>query len=520
MVFIEMGESLLMRFKKILLGIFLAVIVLLLIGFLILKHLVSPEKVVNSGALKELTREEKLEDFNYLYATLKDSFPFFEVEKDKTGFDWLESKAKFEEQIKATKNNEEFYYTLKTIVTMIQNAHTGVVAPSGYDDMVTIYSSINNKPWGDILTQSGVKEKYSDWSKIVNENKVVLPIKIKYVEGKYVVIEDLKNIKKGAILETIDDMPIDDYFKANLDKYYLNYDDKRDRLYIKSNMITVASRKDYKVTADFEDKKGITEDLKPIKYEQNTAASASTSSSEEKILADNKVAYVKVKSMSSKTLEADGKKLIEFYKSIKDYPYLIIDIRGNGGGSDYYWQKNIVEPLISQSKSAEFAMAYKGEYIKPFLLGRGITTKSISNLPQKFSSKYVLEMERFTATSRTVKPQNTVGFSGNIYLLVDDYVYSSSESFAAFCKTTGFAKLVGTTTGGDGIGIDPCVLALPNSGLVVRFSLDMGINGDGTVNEKTHTKPDIYSETTYEDFVRDKDTKLNKVLELCGSGTH
>jgi hypothetical protein len=81
---------------------------------------------------------------------------------------------------------------------MIHNAYTTVLAASGYENMVTTYSSINNKAWGELLTQSGVKEKYSDWSKIVNENKVVLPIKIKYVDGLYVVIEDLKNISKRA----------------------------------------------------------------------------------------------------------------------------------------------------------------------------------------------------------------------------------------------------------------------------------------------------------------------------------
>jgi C-terminal processing protease CtpA/Prc len=124
-------------------------------------------------------------------------------------------------------------------------------------------------------------------------------------------------------------------------------------------------------------------------------------------------------------------------------------------------------------------------------------------------------MERFTTASKTIKPQNSVGYKGKVYLLVDDYVYSSSESFAAFSKASGFAELVGITTGGDGIGIDPCMLALPNSGLVVRFSLDMGINSDGTVNEKEHTKPSIYVGTSYEDFLQGKDTILNKALELC-----
>ena len=501
--------------KKILMGLIVTVTVLFLIGFFAFKLLVSPEKIVKTGPLKELTTEEKLEDFRYAFATLKDSFPFFEIEKGKTGFDWLSNKDKFEEQIKETKNNEEFYNTLKGIVAMIQNGHTGILSPTYYEDMVPGYSSITNHAWGQVLTQKGVKEKYTDWAKIVKENKVVLPIKLRYVEGRYIVTEDFKSIKKGYIIDSIEGKSIDAFFKDNLDKYYLNYDDKRDKLYVKSSSIIVASGRHYKVSAVSKDNKRKTEYLTPVKQEPNITSLVSTSYSEEKILKENHIAYLKVKSMSNKTLEADGKKILEFYKSTKDYPYLVIDIRGNGGGTDIYWQKNIVEPLISEAKSYEVAMAYKGNYIDPFLIGRGIITKPIDKLPEEFTSNYALAMERFTATSRTVKPKNTVGFKGRIFLLVDDYVFSSSESFAAFCKATGFAELVGTTTGGDGIGIDPCVMGLPNSGLVVRFSLDMGISSDGTVNEKSHTKPNIYSETTYEDFIQGKDTILNKVLEIC-----
>jgi hypothetical protein len=502
-------------FKKILKGILMVGAILFLIGFSALKLLVSPEKVVKSGPLKELTYEEKLEDFRYVYGILKDSFPFFEIEKDKTGFDWISNKDKFEEQIKGTKNNEEFYNVLKGIVAMIQNGHTGVLSPTYYEGMVQSYSSIGNHAWRQVLTQKGVKEKYKDWSKIVKENKVVLPIKLRYVEGRYTVTEDFKSIPKGYVIESIEDKPIDAYFRENLDKYYLNYDDKREKLYVKSNMVIAESGRDYKVVAVSQDNKSRSEYLTPIKYEQNSSNTENISSSEEKILKENQVAYLKVKSMSNRTLKSDGEKILEFYKSIKNYPYLVIDIRGNGGGTDNYWQSNIVEPLISETISSAIAMTYKGNYIKPFLRGRGITTKPIDKLPEEFKSKYASSMERFTASSRTVKPKNTVGFKGKIYLLVDDFVYSSSESFAAFCKTTDFAKLVGTTTGGDGIGIDPCVMALPNSGLVVRFSLDMGIASDGTVNEKAHTKPDIYVETSYEDFVKGKDSILNKVLEIC-----
>lgn len=83
-------------------------------------------------------------------------------------------------------------------------------------------------------------------------------------------------------------------------------------------------------------------------------------------------------------------------------------------------------------------------------------------------------------------------FKGKIYLLVDRGVYSAAEAFSAFSKATGFAKLIRTTTGGDGVGYTPILFVLPNSRLVVAIPSCMGINPDGTANEETCTSPDIY----------------------------
>ena len=79
----------------------------------------------------------------------------------------------------------------------------------------------------------------------------------------------------------------------------------------------------------------------------------------------------------------------------------------------------------------------------------------------------------------------------NIYLLVDGVVYSSSEAFVVFCKATQFAKLAGRQTGGDGIGQDPFILTLP-SGIVIRYTGEMGLNPDGSSNEEKGTQPDIF----------------------------
>ncbi len=503
------------RLNKALRIILCIVIALCAIGYGLIRLLITPEKVVKKGQLKELTAEEKLEDFRYMYDILKDSFPFFKVEMEKTGFDWLANKEKFEKQIAATKSNEEFYYTLSGIVKMIQNGHTGVVTPSRYDSMAQSYNNAINHPWNTVLNQSGVKDKYEAWKSIVKESTLVLPVTVEYIEGKYRVAEDYNNIKKGYILETINEKQIDEYFKRNLDKYYLTYDYKRNKLYTSSNMILAEKDQEYSAVFTIKSGEKISEKLTPIAYEKKSLASFESSSCEQKIIEENKIAYLKVKSMSSRTLISDYKLILEFFKNIKDYQYLIIDIRGNGGGTDNYWRENIVAPLIVQKTSSINAMAYRGSYIKTFMRSRGIITKPISKLLEQFKNEYTSDMQSFITTITSVNPKNSVGFKEKIFLLVDNRVYSSSESFAAFCKGTGFAEIVGTNTGGDGIGIDPCVMALPNSGLVVRFSLDMGINGDGTVNEQAHTKPDIFVETTYNDFLEGKDTVLNKAVELC-----
>ena len=81
--------------------------------------------------------------------------------------------------------------------------------------------------------------------------------------------------------------------------------------------------------------------------------------------------------------------------------------------------------------------------------------------------------------------------------LVGEQVYSASESFAVFCKETGFATLVGSQTGGDGIGaLDPIFLQLPNSGLLVQFTMMFGLNADGSSSEEAGTTPDLLSPGT------------------------
>jgi len=75
-----------------------------------------------------------------------------------------------------------------------------------------------------------------------------------------------------------------------------------------------------------------------------------------------------------------------------------------------------------------------------------------------------------------------------------------------FCKNAGLVTLVGTTTGGDGGTMTPWYFTLPNTGLLVRYSMLLGLNSDGSSNEEFRTTPDFPALTSVE--------TLDKYIEL------
>ena len=514
-------------------------IALMLVGgiFIYIKTQATVKVTTKTGALHELTIEEKLEDFNYIYKVLKENHPYFEVEKRKTGYDWLEHKGDFENWIKATNNNKDYYRTIERILYLVQNGHTNIILPEMYDEYRKLYSGIGNNAWSNVLNDEDVAIKYEEWKKIIDGKSSVIPLSFKYIEGSYIVTnpslinEDILkkyNIPKYSMLKDIDGVNIEDYINSIMDKKFLKFDNKRSKLKASSLSIPCQEGKSMQLTFLTPDGKIVERNLQGIEYvAPKRSMTGPEKLYETAVIENGKLAYIKVSSFSAFYVEKDREGIYKFFEEVKDYPNLIIDIRGNGGGSENYYTRNLVSPLIDKKLEANFYMVFRdGDYIKPFMKSRGMFAKSIDSIPNglMYPEEINKDFSAFIPSTREISPKDSVGFKGKIFLIVDDYVYSSAESFAVFAKATGFATIVGTRTGGDGIGIDPAICALPNSGLIIRFPLEMGLNPDGTSNEETHTDPDIYAEQTYEDFIKYNeykgeiinpyDTVMNKVIEM------
>lgn len=124
--------------------------------------------------------------------------------------------------------------------------------------------------------------------------------------------------------------------------------------------------------------------------------------------------------------------------------------------------------------------------------------KGVKSVDEKLISKFpninkdVLEnFKYYTKNVNVVEPKDSINFNGKVYLLVNHKVYSSSESFASFCKATKFATIIGEKTGGDGLGITPAMNVLPNSGILFCYPIVMGVDFQGRCNDEYKTQPDI-----------------------------
>lgn len=211
------------------------------------------------------------------------------------------------------------------------------------------------------------------------------------------------------------------------------------------------------------------------------------------------IAYIKINSFESEYILKDQYKLSEWFNENAQKKHIIIDITGNSGGNDLYWKNLIIAPNIDKKLSYNsFYITPYGEETREQFRLCGIGSEDLNpNLDDLLKLPRVniddLSEARFYGLRHTfVLPANEKKVcNGQFYLLVDNMVYSAADGFAAFCKATKFATIIGENTRGDGNGINVFELKLPNSGLILRFRAMNPINPDGSSSVEYGTTPDV-----------------------------
>lgn len=354
-----------------------------------------------------LSTEDKIEDFEYLYQTLKDNYPYFEAEVRMNGFNWLDKKEDYIIRLKETENDSLYFLELKKIVDEMNSGHTDFGPTEYVSYMLNAYKKMDSI-------------KYEAW------------------------INELEKSKSKA-----------DYWNG------FNEIGKEKTL--------------------------------------NTGEEKLTNCTDSII--NNQIALINIRTFDFNTINDDFIKIDSFLKKItrNQISNLIINIQGNGGGSAKYWQRNLVSRLTNDTifnytyptiKKGDFNQSFYPNFFKNAEKLTNDYNNGFFNIPHE-----AIENDYYIQTwTQKIAPFEPINFSGHIFLLVDHKVFSSSEAFAQFCKTSGWAKIIGERTNGDGVGSDPGIVTLPKSGLSFRYPVIGGLNYDGSFNYEEKTVPDIIIE--------------------------
>ena len=207
-------------------------------------------------------------------------------------------------------------------------------------------------------------------------------------------------------------------------------------------------------------------------------------------------AYFRFPSFGTSIINKDNSLISECIAALPDVKHIIIDITGNAGGNTDYWQYTIVSVFAERYEWKNLSFVRITPLSAPFYHNNCL--QLISALPDGFEKPDFVNafgMTHYAAGSETYPKADYTGRQITAplrrWLLVDEGVFSAAESFAGFCKNTGWATLVGRITRGDGARVrGPIMVRLNNTGLLARFTVESAVNEDASPNAVTGTIPD------------------------------
>lgn len=460
------------------------------------------------GAPNELTTEQKVEDFRYLYQVFKDNHPFLGLKARAEGYDWLAHEKDFEDLVRSTRDNMEFAVAMKRIVTLVNNGHTSLLAGSS----VANYRRAGGA-YADVVKES----KAGYWTGLVGAQKepaLLMPFLAVYSSGQYVVVDADTTLREsgvvpGVAVVRVGRVDVHDYVAGFRGQSWLKYDPIRGRVYLPKlpspeaeSTVEVEFRRDdgtlFQRTLTCRSGPGAWNYWRPPQYGWPSGRQWSLAFTDTIQTSTGVVGYIHVRSMDESIIKTCS----NFLRSSGPFEAIVIDIRGNGGGSDAAWMG--LTRLISAGplSGTSYALMKSGDYLGQFFSDLPLVTRQelVASFPEELASNLPPEVQsdayrdplrlRYAINASS----SCINFEGPVFLLVDDVVFSSAESFALHCKATGWATIVGGFTGGDGGGVGPVPLVLPNSGLTLRFPPAMAIGATGRADEEEHVIPDVLVE--------------------------
>lgn len=315
-----------------------------------------------------------------------------------------------------------------------------------------------------------------------------LPFIARFTGGKWVITESrMGSLQPGDVIETIDGKPFEEFYQQQ--RRYMSASTEawaRRALFAEAPGMAPCAH-----LLPLEFVLGI-EGGRQVKVDRRVLPPSPPLVTEGRWLEPGKVAYIRIPSFMNPEFE---KRAVELAQGFRQAALLIVDVRGNMGGST---PEQLTAALMDRphrwwTESTPVLLPYfrfrasqgSGEY-QPF------------------------DRPEFLWHSRENQPSQEGFFKGKLALLIDAGCHSACEDFTMPFKDNHRALIVGEATAGS-TG-QPFVLDLGN-GMIAMIGAKREMFPDGSQFEGVGIKPDLAVTPTVEDFRQGRDPVLDAAVQ-------
>ena len=197
-------------------------------------------------------------------------------------------------------------------------------------------------------------------------------------------------------------------------------------------------------------------------------------------------------------------KVKEFFAEVSEnnIQHVAVDVRQNSGGNSQVINEFLTYVDIKKYKSFNREIRYSK------------ATAQHRNTPK--DKGYEKPWFRFNTRDNRECPNTELIFNGKLYILVSAKTFSSGNWFAVIVKDNKLGTVIGEPTGNQPTSYgDVLSFQIPNTGFRFICSHKKWIRPDTNNDPEDGLYPDVMAYTTIEDIMRNKDTQIEKLKEIC-----
>ncbi|MCF0069136.1 S41 family peptidase [Dyadobacter sp. CY261] len=418
--------------------------------------------------LLPLSKSEMYADFDTLTKTIREISPQIEVRKKITGVDIVRKLEEYRRKIDRLNTIEEFAILIRAALTLCQDGHTSLIRKDYYPaDSIYLQLGISQ-------TAINLQAKYDSlFDKIVKAKKFNL--RLRYIDGNYYNLYPFYHhgllLKQGYKLVSCNGVEINE-FVQNLcsSKRMLRWDFRKSQWFSEDFFNSYDLKASDSLKLEFLD---LTD--KPISGRFCLKDSLQLQNDFQKSLQNvslikkveyfeqEKILYIRMPEMEEG--EFYSEKILQLAKDREIFK-IVIDIRDNPGGSDFAWMK-VLSAIISDPIRQENLILCNNSPLMKCKFPEASKRWTIYQSPVFPESNYAV----YAAGQSTIKPDiNSLKFSGAIYVIQNENIYSSAGSLSAIGALADNITTVGSPTGRLlGKGISPLIFELPHSKIMYRI---------------------------------------------------